>query len=248
MTQILPFTLKPVLLLGLLKLSAAFDNEPRQPASVDCDVPGSEIQGAVLQKQENERTHVDPAVMGVGLLWGVRGVGDETPIVLIRERGSMAGPMEVLKIVEDVAQIGLASGPHGIVETDGLGWEMDSGEDPVDATHIDWNKQVAQVEDLNVGGPLAHGSEAVGVGAGLVGEGICPNLKQFGVELGSETVAALAGCHEGVANTQVKVNQHGSAGMNARVVQPPAWPKASEAPHRHLCGPVARDLVVVGVS
>jgi hypothetical protein len=237
-----------VLLLGLLKPSAAFENEPRQPASVDCDLPGSEIQGAVLQEQGNKRTHVDPAVVGVGLLWGVGGVGDETPIVLIRERGSMASPMEVLKIVEDVAEIGLASGPHGIVETDGLGWEMDSGEDPVDAAHIDWDKQVAQVEKVNVSGPLAHGSEAVGVGAGLVGKGVCPDLKQFGVKLGSKTITALAGCHEGLADAQVKIDQQGSAGMNARVVQPLAWPKTPEASHRHLCGPVARDLVVVGVS
>ena len=160
----------------------------------------------------------------------------------------MASPVEVLKIVEDVAEIGLASGPHGIVETDGLGWEMDSGEDPVDAVHIDWEEQVAQSEDVDAFGPLAHGSEAVGVGAGLVGEGICPDLKQFGVKLGSETMTALAGCHEGLADAQVKIDQQGSAGMNARVVQPLAWPKTPEASHRHLCGPVARDLVVVGVS
>ena len=97
-------------------------------------------------------------------------------------------------------------------------------------------------------GPLAHGIEAVSVGRGLVGEGgVCPNSKQFGVKLGSKTIAAFAVAHEMPVEVQVAVDQQGGAGVDACVVQPLSWAETAEAAHRHLCGQVARDPVLLGI-
>ena len=74
--------------------------------------------------------------------------------------------------------------------------------------------------------------EGVGWGAHL------PNLKQPRVELRSETVAAFAIGHERSAGIQITVDQQGSAGMNARVIQPLSWSEAAEATHHHRHGQV----------
>ena len=208
--------MKPLLLLGLLKPSAAVENETRKPASVDCDVPRRETQGELLQEQVKESTNVDSTVEGIGLLWGAGSARDEVPPVLIREGGSIVpSPVEILKIVEDVVEVNLARGVHGVVESNGLGWDVGGDEDPVNLVHIDWEEQIAQSEDVDGPGPLAHGIEAVSVGRGLVGEGgVCPNSKQFGVKLGSETIAAFAVAHGIPVEVQVAVDQQGSAGMD----------------------------------
>ena len=221
----------------------------REAAPLDCDVPRRETQGEFLQEQVNEGTDVDPTVEGVGLLRGAGCVGDEAPSICIGEGGFVVSSwVEILKILENVVEVGLARGAHGIAEADGLGWEVDCDEDPVHAVHIDWEEQVAQSKDVYFLGPLAHSFEVIGVGRGLVGEHGCSNLKQPGVELRSETVAALAIKHEGSAVVQVTVDEQGSAGMNARIIQPLSWPEAAEAAHRHRRGQVTGDPVLVGVG
>ena len=156
--------------------------------------------------------------------------------------------VEILKTLENVVEVGLARGAHGIVEADGLGWEVDCDENPMHVVDIDWEEQVAQCEDVYFLGPLAHSFEVIGVGRGLVGEHGCSDSKQPRVKLRSETIAAFAIEHEGSAVVQVTVNQQGSAGMNAHIVQPLSWPKAAEAAHRHRRGQVTGDPVLVWVG
>ena len=89
------------------------------------------------------------------MLRGAGSAGDEVPPVLIREGGSIVpSPVEILKIVEDVVEVNLARGVHGIVEPNGLGWDVGGNEDPVDLVHINREEQIAQSEDVDVSGPI----------------------------------------------------------------------------------------------
>jgi hypothetical protein len=75
-------------------------------------------------------------------MWGVSCVGDEVPIACIGEGDSIVmSQVEVLEIVENIIEIFLARGAHGIKETDGLCREVDSNEDPVAAVHIDGEEE-----------------------------------------------------------------------------------------------------------
>jgi hypothetical protein len=132
----------------------AAQNEMRQTASVVSDVPRRETQGDLLQEQVNECTNISPTVKGIGLLWGVSCVGNEAPIACIREGSSVVtSRVEVLEKVEDVVETFLVRGAHGIVETNGLGQEVDSNEDPVAAVHVDGEEKIMQGENVNF---LAH--------------------------------------------------------------------------------------------